>query len=173
MRNHLLSLMVKSKLPDNLISEHSLIIVSQLSQILQWLLRLPPHFHRQENHCFVLSSMKIKAVTIIDTHMVLVGVIDHVKTCNDWVFFRSRQDFQFEKSSFECWLKSKKKKKVIGEYVLILDWRNSKYFVGQLSEMKFCVTPTIQQKIYQDHKKLKFSGNEKRKQKMKNEKIKN
>ena len=30
--------------------------------------------------------MKIKAVTIIDTHMVLVGVIDHVKTCNDWVF---------------------------------------------------------------------------------------
>ena len=26
---------------------------------------------------------------------------------------------------------------MIGEHMLILDWRNSKYFVGQLSEMKF------------------------------------
>ena len=31
----------------------------------------------------------------------------------------------------------KLKKKVIGEHVLILDLRNSKYFVGQLSELNF------------------------------------
>ena len=52
-------------------------------------------------------------------------------------YFRSRQNFQFEKSFFEWWLKSKKKKqKVIGEHMLILDWQNSKYFVGQLGELK-------------------------------------
>ena len=49
-------------------------------------------------------------------------------------YFRSRQNFQFEKSSFGWWLKSKKK--MIGEHMLILDWWNSKYFVDQLDELK-------------------------------------
>ena len=81
--------------------------------------------------------MKIKAVTIIDTHMVLVGVINHVKTCNDWVFLGHVRISSLKSLLLSGgWKVKKKKKKVIGEHMLILDWQNSKYFVGQLSEMK-------------------------------------
>ena len=53
-------------------------------------------------------------------------------------YFKPLWNFKFEKSSIGWWLKSNKKK-VIDEHVLILDWWNLKYFIGQLSKLNFFV----------------------------------
>ena len=54
-------------------------------------------------------------------------------------YFKPLWNFKFEKSSIGWWLKSNKKK-VIDEHVLILDWWNLKYFIGQLSKLNFFVS---------------------------------
>ena len=61
---------------------------------------------------------------------------------------------------------------MIGEHVLILDWWNSKYFVGQLGEFKFLHHISLIVENFLGSQKLKIFKNEKRKRKSENELIK-
>ena len=61
-------------------------------------------------------------------------------------YFMSHEHFYFEKSYFELWLK-KSKRKVSKEHVLVLDWWNSVYYVGQLGELKILCHISLRVKI--------------------------
>ena len=88
-------------------------------------------------------------------------------------YFRPRQNFQFEKSSIEWWLKSKKKKKGDWKTCVNFGLEEFKIFIGQLSELEFLRHISFMVENFLGSQKLKISKNEKRKQKkMKNELIK-